>query len=127
MEHPKINYIEMCAEAVRQFLFEELSSKYKCQLGSTHKDLSYTDFSDAIMVDYKGLPIHIDVYSLITMPEIIVDIHIPPFNSSGRSHKHRSCFVDLSAPNYGKLFEVVERDLREAMREMDADLPYIND
>ena len=37
-------------QILRQHLFEILSPKYKCKIGSDHKDCSYIDYSEALEV-----------------------------------------------------------------------------
>lgn len=46
-----MNQINM---AIRQHLFEVLSEKYPCKIGSDHIDCSYIDYSDALEVKING-------------------------------------------------------------------------
>lgn len=126
--------------AVRQFLFEELSKKYDCKksqtgekinavnLGSDFQDLSYVDFSEAIRIDHEDLrlragPVHICVYTDSTHvwpsgdDAIAVYVFSPPLKGSGgQSRCFNNCIVDLPAPDFGNLLEIVDKFIQGAIQ-----------
>jgi len=46
--------MDIINKAVRQHLFEVLSEKYRCKIGSEHVDCSYLDYSQALEVGVDG-------------------------------------------------------------------------
>lgn len=140
--------------AVRQFLFEELSKKYDCVIGSDYMDISYVDFSKAIQINHEDLrlragPVHVCVY--IDLDNIAIYVYSPPLGkqascfTGGQSRCFNNCLVDLPAPNFGNLLEIVDGFIQEAIQSAGqssdvsfdpasrmllanhADRPYIND
>ena len=102
--------------AVRQFLFEELSKKYDCKIGSDFQDISYVDFAEAIQINHKDLkfgPVHVCICTDDTIIEILV--YSPPTGSGGRSHCFNHCVVDLPAPNFGNLVYVIDGFIQKAI------------
>ena len=120
--------------SIREFLLEEFSKKYSCQNGSDRRDTSYIDFSTMIRIDVPNGPIHIDVLYPIIHQNIqndrfaedpVVIIYIT--SGSTMSYKFSDVKVDITAPNYGQLLEVVENYLQEAMLLVCKPMPSMDD
>ena len=123
--------------AVRQFLFEELSKKYDCKIGSDFQDISYVDFTEAIRINHEDLyksagPVHVCVYTDIAQLNDAISIYVysPSLQGSvGQSRCFDNCLVDLPAPNFGDLLEIVDGFVQKAIRNAGRNVqrPYIND
>jgi hypothetical protein len=118
-------------KSIKEFLLEKLA-KHKPVDGSTYSDNSYIDFSDMIRIDLpdkKKLrmtstgPIHIGIrYNDKNEP--VVKIYLTTGNMS---YEFWSAKIDITAPNFGRLWEVFNKFLQDAIAETRTPLPPMDD
>ena len=120
----EVSMQQAVVESIRQFLFEQISQKYPCTEKSDYRDTSYIDFSEMIRIDVEKTSslIHVGVGWTNENPTVIIYV-----GSNGMSYKFWDLGVDIAAPDFGQLWDAVEKYLEEAIAEAKKPQPAMDD
>jgi len=102
------NIYKAIVDSIRQFLLDELTKKhFECTDGSTHRDLSYINFSEMIRIDLKRGSMDILVHLNIVANDNKCYLAMIWLASGKNSYKTDTVTVDIISPNFGDTLEVI--------------------